>query len=500
LDMAAEAFRRGWTHVKTYFMIGLPTERDEDVEAIADLCIRTLHVGRAVRRGAVVRTGVSTFVPKPCTPFQWSRQIDIDETRHKQALLLEKLRKHPNIKFGRHAPEASFIEGLITRADRRAADLIEAAWRHGARLETWDEHLNIEHWRRAIEETGFDWRGQLRERDPDERLPWDHIDVLIPKSWFQKDWRAALELKYAQDCRAGKCHLCGVIYRERELCRHMLKNQEQGHREEEVAWGGEDRGQARLEDSLVPVPHAVQAPSNHGREVQAEPAQRIRFRIGRVREARLLSHLEVKDAWVRALRRAKAPLAYSQGFHQQPRVTFSTAAPVGEESEGDYMDAVLRECVGPGALIERLRATLPPGFHVHDAEELPVHGPSLMSLVTGFDYEISVAGGIDEIAARVERLLARESLPVARRGKAEKRRGGATVASVDIRDAIASLRAAPGEPGRVVIHFTTAAARGRLAKPKEILQLLGIDAEAARVFKRATHLRDAARESAARAY
>ncbi|MBP8130978.1 MAG: TIGR03960 family B12-binding radical SAM protein, partial [Candidatus Hydrogenedentes bacterium] len=370
LGMAAEAFRRGWTHVKTYFMIGLPTERDEDVEAIADLCIRTLEAGKAINRRAAVRMGVSTFVPKPCTPFQWSRQVDIGEIRRKQALLLERLKKYPNIKFGRHAPEASFIEGLLSRADRRAADLLEAAWRNGARLETWEERLDIAHWWKAIDQTGYDWRGQLRERGPEERLPWDHVDVMIPKQWFREDWQRAMELKYAQDCRAGKCHLCGVIYRERDLCRHMLKNQKQGHLEEEAAWSGTGVPPVREE---------------HEKDAHAA-VQRLRFRIGRAGEARLLSHLEVKDAWVRALRRAKAPVAYSQGFHQQPRVTFSTACPVGEESEGDYMDVVLRERVAPDFLLARLIASVPPGLDVFEAEEVPVHGPSLMSLVCGFEY------------------------------------------------------------------------------------------------------------------
>lgn len=488
LGMAAEAFRRGWTHVKTYFMIGLPTERDEDVEAISDLCVRTLQMGKSINRRAAVRTGVSTFVPKPGTPFQWARQIDIDETRRKQALLLDRFRRHPAIKFGRHLPEGSFIEGLITRADRRAADLIEAAWRNGARLETWDEHLNIAHWWKAIEQTGFDWRAQLRERGLDERLPWDHIDVMIPKQWFREDWQRAMELKHAQDCRAGKCHLCGVIYRERELCKQMLKNQKQGHLEEEAAWVrargpaglkeslvpvAEDRGPARLEESLVPV---------------AEPAQRLRLRIGRKGEVRLLSHLEVKDAWVRALRRARVPVAYSQGFHKQPRVTFSTACPVGEESEGDYMDVVLRERVEAVALLERLRVSVPPGFHVFDVQEVPVHSPSLMSLVRGFEYAIIVPGGVAAWTTKIEEVLARSSLFVERRTKTDKRHGGNGTTAVDIRDSIESLRAESGETGFVIIHFAAVETGGRLAKPKDLLQLLGLEETAVRIVKRVTRL------------
>jgi radical SAM family uncharacterized protein/radical SAM-linked protein len=471
LGMATEAFKRNWTHVKTYFMIGLPTERDEDVEAIADLCIRTLKLGREINPRAAVRTGVSTFVPKPFTPFQWAEQIGIEETERRQRILGERFRRHPNIKFGRHEPASSFIEGLISRGDRRAADLIEAAWRRGAKLETWEEHLDVARWQAAIEETGYDWRGALRERDPDERLPWDHIDVLIPKKWFQQDWRRALELKYAQDCRAGKCHLCGVIYRERDLCRHMLKNQKQGLVEEAETW----TGPPQFED------------------VEPEPAQRLRFRIGRNGDVRFLSHLENKEVWIRALRRAGAPMSHSQGFHKQPKVTFATAEPVGEESAGDIMDVVLRERLEPQTLRDRLAGTLPPGFQVFDEEEVPVHGDSLMSLVTGFAYRISVpdadAGGLSQRAAAV---MAGESAPVTRKVKNRKLRGRRRTApratkEVDIRPLIECLDVESADSG-AAIRFTTRMRDKQLAKPKEILELLGIPQESARVMKLATYL------------
>lgn len=484
LRMASEAYRRGWSHVKTYFMIGLPTERDEDVAAIADLCIRTLELGRAINPRAAVRTGVSTFVPKPFTPFQWARQIDIAETEGKQALLAERFRKHPAIKFGRHAPEASFIEGLISRADRRAADLIEAAWRNGARLETWDEHVNIDHWWKAIEETGYDWRWQFRERDPEERLPWDHIDTLIDAAWFRQDWRNAMELKYAQDCRAGKCHLCGVIYRERALCHHMIKNQKQGHREEAETWEG--------------------VPERDNR--QPDPVQRLRFKIGRIGDARFLSHLEVKDAWIRALRRARAPLAYSHGFHAQPRIVFATAVPLGEESLGDYMDVLLSDEVHAEGLFDRLRAAVPPGFRALGCWELPLRGPSIMSIVQGFEYELHALGDAGQLESRIQELLRAEQLPVERKVKAKRRghkgrgrarRGPATAsAPLDLRPMIEELRVIESDGAQARLAFVTRAHDGKVAKPKEIIALLGLDPGQVRVLKRETYLADMARPAA----
>ena len=143
LEMSAQAYGLGWNHVKLYFMIGLPTEREEDVEAIAELTLKTVRAGRKINPRARVNTGVSTFVPKPFTPFQWARQIGIEETQARQDILSKHFAGNASIKFGRHDARETFLEGLVTRADRRGADLIEAAWRHGARMDAWSEHLDF---------------------------------------------------------------------------------------------------------------------------------------------------------------------------------------------------------------------------------------------------------------------------------------------------------------------------------------------------------------------
>lgn len=471
LTMAAEAYRRNWDHVKTYFMIGLPTERDEDVIAIADLCIRTLRMGREINHRAGVRTGVSTFIPKPFTPFQWAEQIGVEETLRRQRLLNDRFRKHANIKFGHHDARASWLEGLLARADRRGADLIEAAWRKGARLETWDEHLNIGAWEAAVEEINYDVAGMFRERDINERLPWDHIDILIDKAWLQKDWQNALELKYAQDCRAGKCHLCGVIYRERELCKHMIKNQKAGHVEEEDSWEG-------IPEKTLEQPDAV---------------QRLRFRIGRTGDLRHLGHLEHKEAWVRTLRRAHAPMAYTKGFHAQPKLQFAAALPVGEETLGDYMDVMLRERVEPEDLRARMSATTPNGLRVLSVEEVPLRADALMAAVTGISYHLHAEVDSTELAARIDALMAQEEILATRKLKAKKRKKGRRrggigpdTMEVNLRPMLSDLQIVQQEGRQVTIAFTTTDCEGRLAKPKEIVHMLGLDEEATRVVKTET--------------
>jgi len=467
-ETAAQAYRLGWTHVKTYFMIGLPTERDEDVLAIADLCIRTWHLGRKITHRAMVRTGVSTFVPKPFTPFQWCAQIGIEETLRRQNLLAEKFRPHRGIKFGRHTPETSFIEGLIARGDRRAAELIEAAWRNGAKLDTWDEQVRFPAWLKAIEDTGYDVAAQFRERDLEERLPWDHIDILVSKAWLQEEYKRALRLEATPDCRIGGCNRCGIMLHEPELCRRTL---------------GVEPEQRPVEDvGKEPAPTP---------EAPPEPVQRLRFRIGRMGEARLLGHLDMQSAWIRALRRARAPLAYSQGFHAHPKIAFATAAPVGEESCGDYMDIVLTQHSDAQALLERIRAAIPPGFRVYEATEVPLRTPSLMSAATGFDYTLHTTGDPAQLGRAIADLLSQKSVLVERKGKARpkgKAKACRQKIALDIRPMIERLSLEQAQGNALTLLFTARQINGRLAKPKDIITLLNLDPAHTRVVKQATHL------------
>src|SRR5690606_24576230 len=161
--------------------------------------------------------------------------------------------------------------------------------------------LDFDAWMRAVEQTGYDVEDALRERALDERLPWDHIDVFVEKSWFQEDWQRATELKHAQDCRHRKCHKCGVIDVKRDLCASMLRDNVAG-RKLEKAWEAQNEGVER-------APH-----------VEPPPVQRLWFRIARTGPGRHLSHLEAMNAWLRALRRAKAPLAWSQGYHPHAKI------------------------------------------------------------------------------------------------------------------------------------------------------------------------------------
>jgi radical SAM family uncharacterized protein/radical SAM-linked protein len=501
LDMSDKAFGLGWDHVKLYFMIGLPTERDEDVEAIADLTLRTLEVGRQKNPKAKVNTGVSTFVPKPFTPFQWAAQIGMEETERRQRLLSERFRDERGVKFGRHAAAETFLEGLISRADRRGADLLEAAWRQGCRFDAWDEHLDLSKWMEAIEISGTDVEFELRERGLDERLPWDHIDIMIPKKWFQEDWDRATRLQHAPDCRASKCHRCGVIDVERPLCAHMLRNAIDG---------------AKKEKSFVrppPPPEMGQKPLRPGlppvRPPEPPPVQRLVFRMGLKGKTRFLSHIEAMNARIRALRRASMPMSYSEGFHPHPKVAFAGARPVAEETEAEFMDVILNREIDPEEALRRLQETLPEGFEAYDVESVPLKAASLGARIEGAGYLFLIRDPVEGLSERVAELLASDSVIVERRRKKKRgkrgrfRRPQSPFKQVDLRPHIRRIevkdtaRMDRGADQMVhhILQIDLDVLDGRGARPSEIMTLLGLAPDRVHVVRQETRLKPVAAPS-----
>ncbi len=460
-----EAIGRGWEHVKCYFMIGLPTETDEDVEAIVELCRRMLERAKRVNRRARITTGVSTFVPKPFSPFQWTGQIGFDEIRRRQSILHQGFKRLSAVKFGYHEAESSFVEGLIARGDRRAGDLIESAFRHGARLDSSSDLLDMRAWHAAIEETGYPVDAMLGARALDARLPWDYVDVGVSLDWLETEWGKALDGVETPDCRWAACNHCGVREDHGDGCWEM-----------QSAW------------------HKARADESGGEPVVLEPreepapVQRVRFRVGRLGEARFLSNHEWMNAWIRALRRARLPVSHSQGFHAHPKLTFASAPPVGEESEADYMDVVLRERVEPAECLQRLQVALPMGLYAYEAVGVALQAASLMSAVTGFDYVLFTEGDAVAISERIRAIMDAGEVAVERKGRPNGPRRSQEAATVDIRPLITELSLKSHEGASLQIRFSTKAVDGKLAKPREIVQLLELDPQQTCARKIATHL------------
>ena len=211
LETAHEIYSRGYQTIKLYFMIGHPSETIEDVQAIADLCKGVLAEGRKVTgKRAQVTAGVSNFVPKPHTPFQWVPCDTTEQILAKQALLKQALRG-PGLKLNWTPPEDTMLEAWLSRGDRRMGEVIYQAWRLGAKFDAWNEHYRYDIWLAAFRTVGLDPNFYThRERPIDETFPWEHISTTVRKKFLTEDYLWSLQGKTRIDCRE-RCFACGIL-------------------------------------------------------------------------------------------------------------------------------------------------------------------------------------------------------------------------------------------------------------------------------------------------
>ncbi len=211
LETAATAFDRGWTSLKLYFMLGLPTETTDDIEAIIQLINKVSSLGRKVKgKRPQIRVSLATFVPKPHTPFQWVAQEDEPQLNFKHELLKQGLRRK-GIRLSWTDPKVSQLEAALSRGDRRLGKVIYRAWQLGSIFDAWSEHFNYENWLRAFEEAGLE-PGVYNQREPplNEPLPWAHIDVGLTTAFLKREYQRALRGRETPDCRYEACNVCGL--------------------------------------------------------------------------------------------------------------------------------------------------------------------------------------------------------------------------------------------------------------------------------------------------
>ena len=211
LKTATAAFDRGWTGLKLYFMLGLPGETLNDIEDIVNLVNKVRSVGRLTKgRTPQIRVNLSTFVPKPHTPFQWVAQESEQGLNSKHELLKQGLRRK-GVKLSWADPQASLLEAALSRGDRRLGQVIHRAWKLGCTFDSWGEHFNYENWLRAFEEAGIEpgFYAQ-RQRSLDELLPWAHIDVGVTSDFLKQEHQRSLDGRETPDCRTEACNACGL--------------------------------------------------------------------------------------------------------------------------------------------------------------------------------------------------------------------------------------------------------------------------------------------------
>lgn len=424
------AFSAGWDLLKLYYMVGLPFETDDDNKAIAYEANDAIKICLKHSKRSKLNLSCSSFVPKPHTPFQWEPQMSIEECRRRYNNVKHNL-ESPRIKFKYHHPEMSYIEGILSRGDRRVSQLLYLAFKEGCRFDEWQEHFDYSKWEACFNQWEMNPDFYLhRSRRRDEILPWDHLFAQMDKSFLWEELEKAHDAAYAsydeqgqllrnqaqsqkqsqiqsedlqkeeiyhdfginrrkglkaldhhdegftEDCSVERCSNCGVCdYRQIKNRVYVPSSQElvekKGHRE---WYGWEAFGQE------------IQ-PSSHNEEEQSQNLK-YRFRFYKKDRAAYLGNLELMGVLRRVIRRLDLPVAYSQGFHPQMKLSMGHALSLGIESEWEYFDLELQRNFDTDKLVQFFNQVLPEGLKILEITKLDRGEPSLYSQLTQIEYQI----------------------------------------------------------------------------------------------------------------
>ncbi len=389
---AQNAFSQGWRLLKLYFMIGLPTEREEDLEGIEATIRAVLDAGR--RTGSApprIHVSVSSFIPKPHTPFQWLAMEDPGTLREKMRFLQGRLKRYRTVELKIHDLETSLVEAVFSRGDRRLGPVLVEAWRNGARFDSWRDCFDPVRWAKALEACGLERGEYLSALDPEAPLPWDVIETGLGKDHLRRELDKALREETTPPCTETDCADCLG-------CAPDLRPRR-----------AVDRDLGRETFGIEPL------------GVKAEGVLRYRAFFAKTGPARFLSHNDVANALRRAFRRAGVSVLRSAGFHPKMLVSYLPALPLGMEARDECLDFKSDRDFGPEAFLGRLNATLPRGIVFHGLERLEGPAPSLADSIERFLYSLDLereevraaldaagrSGGTDlpEGAALLDRLL-----------------------------------------------------------------------------------------------
>ena len=436
----ADLFSKGWKNIKLYFMVGLPTEKEEDVSGIIDLSRRIYSLGEREKIHPNINVSVSTFVPKPHTPFQWERQIPVQEIEEKLGLLRERARRN-RLSFKWQHPHLSLLEGIFSTGDKRLSRVLVEAHRLGCRFDGWSDQFRYALWREAFEKAGLEMGFFTGKRDFDEPLPWSLVDTGVRQTFLWKELENGLKEEFSPSCSGGDCHRCGVCD------------------------GRTIQVRDRHSDGIGPAERTSRVETRTKRM-----KRKVRLRFTKKGELRFISHLELAHLFYRASRRAGLPLCHSEGFHPMPRIIFASALPVGVESLSEVVDMELEGRIGALEVLEKLHQTLPPEIEILHVEEVPFSSsPSFLLRQSTYWIPLDHLLPREAATENITKALEKGELFIRQERKGKERR-------VDIRPLIGRMDVKEKNSDWGVELVLRAA--GRTAKPSEIIEaVLGLKGE-----------------------
>ncbi len=429
-----DAYHQGWNAIKLYFMVGLPTETWEDIEAIVSLIDSVWYNKKQLK------ISLAAFVPKSHTPFQWEAQETIEQLKEKLDYIKRQFQRCRWITVGWNDPATSFLEAVFARGDRRLGRVLLYALEQGCKFDAWSEYFKFSAWMHAFEIAGISPEFYTaRKRSFEEHLPWDHIDTLVSKGYLIKEANRAYEGITTPACQIGKCKQCGAC---------------------ETEIQGDEVKQTHAATYYLPPP----ARGVEGRQI------RVRLRYTKEKKVSFVSHLDMLRMFMRALSRAGLPIAYSLGYSPHPRLSFGHPLSVGVMSEEEFLDMELEMPMNLDELKRRLNDVLPTDIRITDAVFIASNADALTAIVDFIRYQVSGQGIIssDDIAS----FMNKHEVIVQR-----KKKDG--MKQVNIRKFVQSIEMqdAECENAEFCLMMEIKTTNSGTGKPEEVVRALCIDAK-----------------------
>jgi len=356
-------YQSGWNIIKLYFMVGLPTETDEDIEGIAKMIGQIHKKARSYGRERRVHVTISPFIPKPHTPFQWSRQIDREELQRRVNYLLSLISRSDTLKISWRDEEVAFLEGLFARGDRRLAAMLARVVEKNIYFDGWSDCFNFSRWQELIDECGIHPQEYFRARIITEKLPWDHLMTGVNKDYLIQEYQRAFREEITPDCRV-RCNRCGACNPDHQLLVIQKKQDTAGNDDSQFG------------RRVIPVT------SNH-----AVNKQKVRIHYTREGLLRFISHLDTFHIVEKAIRKVHFPIAYSQGYNPHPKIILGPPLSLGIASKYEYMDLQLDQPF-QDSFVKKLNLALPDGMKILQSKVIYNKAPALNAHINIADYRV----------------------------------------------------------------------------------------------------------------
>lgn len=400
VNAALTLYENGWSKIKFYFIVGLPTETYADLDEMAALLDQIRYKSRYIKKikelkhSLDVTCTLSIFVPKPFTPFQWAGQMNLDEISKRIHYLKDKTKHIKGLKINYHEKFVSQIEAVLTRGDEKLCDYIEKLWQKGCYLDAWGEYFNKDIWSQAAEELGISL-AELAEKEykTDEVLPWDFIDVGVEKDWLINEYQDALKNKTKPSCETG-CVNCGVCsnFKTKKVMDKSYK------------------AKCTIASQQTDIPNVHNVQTN-----------KYRIKLTKHGILRYFSHLDWQNTFLKVLARSGLNIAFSQGFNPTMKVSLGVALPLFIESECELVDIEIYDDLKSSDVQLKLEKVLPQGCKILKTEKLDKGAKAIDIAVQWAEYEVKLFDkalhNFDSLSYNMSKVLSSDEILLTKKNK-----------------------------------------------------------------------------------